>query len=89
MVVRLTASARACKERVQSCCSKASSLRSILSNIAHPQRIIFSFHSILKVKYRQFILCGLNATAQNDKFKAKKPGYCPVLEGISLFGGIR
>ncbi|EFB3347958.1 hypothetical protein FMR91_03315 [Escherichia coli] len=74
---------------MQSCCSKASSLRSILSNIANPQRIFFSFNSILKTKYRQFILCGLNATAQNDKFKVKKPGDCPALEESSLFGGIR
>ncbi|HAH5029337.1 TPA: hypothetical protein HH427_003209, partial [Escherichia coli] len=55
---------------MQSCCSKASSLRSILSNIALPRRIFFSFNSILKVKSRQFILCGLNTTAQNDKFNA-------------------
>ncbi|EHU31647.1 hypothetical protein ECDEC1E_0600 [Escherichia coli DEC1E] len=41
------------------------------------------------MKSRQFILCGLSITAQNDKFNAKKPGNCPVLEGISLFGGIR
>ncbi|EFC9670335.1 hypothetical protein DU310_17470 [Escherichia coli] len=57
---------------MQSCCSKASSLRSILSNIALPRRIFFSFNSILKVKSRQFILCGLNTTAQNDKFNANK-----------------
>ncbi|CDL28741.1 hypothetical protein ECDEC14B_0492 [Escherichia coli DEC14B] len=41
------------------------------------------------MKSRQFILCGLNTMAQNDKLNAKKPGNCPVLEGISLFGGIR
>ncbi|GCG52082.1 hypothetical protein BvCms16BK_03957 [Escherichia coli] len=46
-------------------------------NIALPQRIFFSFNFILKVKSRQFILCGLNTTAQNDKFNAKKTGQLP------------